>query len=145
MLIVETADMLQAPLFTAEALLRAHGTIRLTHTQLLVLKMVSTGSVLVASFLKQTSYILHIPGLILARDQLLYLLFCVSPWFLCHRMNKITLMIIIMRMKTKVPKSIKRKNQGYTQVLFFCIEIHLQNLETIFILFPLFPQSAYSC
>lgn len=25
MLIVETADMLQAPLFTAEALLRAHG------------------------------------------------------------------------------------------------------------------------
>jgi len=26
MLIVETADMLQAPLFTAEALLRAHGT-----------------------------------------------------------------------------------------------------------------------
>lgn len=27
MLIVETADMLQAPLFTAEALLRAHGTI----------------------------------------------------------------------------------------------------------------------
>lgn len=53
MLIVETADMLQAPLFTAEALLRAHGTIKLTHTQLLVLKMVSTGSVLVASFLKQ--------------------------------------------------------------------------------------------
>lgn len=33
MLIVETADMLQAPLFTAEALLRAHGTIKLTHTQ----------------------------------------------------------------------------------------------------------------
>lgn len=32
MLIVETADMLQAPLFTAEALLRAHGTIRHGHT-----------------------------------------------------------------------------------------------------------------
>lgn len=36
MLIVETADMLQAPLFTAEALLRAHGTFKLsfsyTHT-----------------------------------------------------------------------------------------------------------------
>lgn len=59
MLIVETADMLQAPLFTAEALLRAHGTIKLTHTQLLVLKMVSTGSVLVASFLKQISYFAH--------------------------------------------------------------------------------------
>lgn len=27
MLIVETADMLQSPLFTAEALLRAHGSI----------------------------------------------------------------------------------------------------------------------
>lgn len=33
MLIVETADMLQAPLFTAEALLRAHGTIKLLLTQ----------------------------------------------------------------------------------------------------------------
>lgn len=33
MLIVETADMLQAPLFTAEALLRAHGTIRHAHMQ----------------------------------------------------------------------------------------------------------------
>lgn len=33
MLIVETADMLQAPLFTAEALLRAHGTIKHEHTQ----------------------------------------------------------------------------------------------------------------
>ena len=32
MLIVETADMLQAPLFTAEALLRAHG--MLEHTQM---------------------------------------------------------------------------------------------------------------
>lgn len=31
MLIVETADMLQAPLFTAEALLRAHGTINLLY------------------------------------------------------------------------------------------------------------------
>lgn len=30
MLIVETADMLQAPLFTAEALLRAHGVWKLT-------------------------------------------------------------------------------------------------------------------
>lgn len=33
MLIVETADMLQAPLFTAEALLRAHGTIKLLNTR----------------------------------------------------------------------------------------------------------------
>lgn len=31
MLIVETADMLQAPLFTAEALLRAHGTMKHKH------------------------------------------------------------------------------------------------------------------
>lgn len=34
MLIVETADMLQAPLFTAEALLRAHGTLKLFYIQL---------------------------------------------------------------------------------------------------------------
>lgn len=33
MLIVETADMLQAPLFTAEALLRAHGTLKHEHMQ----------------------------------------------------------------------------------------------------------------
>lgn len=33
MLIVETADMLQAPLFTAEALLRAHGTNKHQHMQ----------------------------------------------------------------------------------------------------------------
>lgn len=37
----------------------------------------------------------------------------------------------------------KEKSRLYTSI---CIhEIHLQNLETIFILFPLFPQSAYSC
>lgn len=54
MLIVETADMLQAPLFTAEALLRAHGTLHLfcirvvTHAQYLsvleILRSLSTAS-----------------------------------------------------------------------------------------------------
>lgn len=34
MLIVETADMLQAPLFTAEALLRAHGTMKHRNTDI---------------------------------------------------------------------------------------------------------------
>lgn len=33
MLIVESADMLQAPLFTAEALLRAHGNSELDNMQ----------------------------------------------------------------------------------------------------------------
>lgn len=37
MLIVETADMLQAPLFTAEALLRAHG--NETHVMLLIIRV----------------------------------------------------------------------------------------------------------
>lgn len=41
MLIVETADMLQAPLFTAEALLRANGTV---HTHSVTHMVAATGS-----------------------------------------------------------------------------------------------------
>lgn len=53
MLIVETADMLQAPLFTAEALLRAHG----THA-IVTLKYLLTASTLgqVSDFLNTTQY-----------------------------------------------------------------------------------------
>lgn len=43
MLIVETADMLQSPLFTAEALLRAHGTILHTNTHSVAHMQLSSG------------------------------------------------------------------------------------------------------
>lgn len=45
MLIVETADMLQAPLFTAEALLRAHGTLKLLNTHTMTHRRISCLSV----------------------------------------------------------------------------------------------------
>lgn len=53
MLIVETADMLQAPLFTAEALLRAHG----THA-IITLKYLLAASTLgqVSDFLNTAQY-----------------------------------------------------------------------------------------
>lgn len=56
MLIVETADMLQAPLFTAEALLRAHGTNK--HTDTIFHLHISTGFVLKVWCFKQQILIL---------------------------------------------------------------------------------------